>query len=456
MGIQGLASQTFAIPLAAGLQQKADERAMQPPGLLLAKDVQFDEIGGLQPRRPYQEIGSGAMSNVRRVVNNGAERVALTKTACTRGRRRSAPGSRRARISRSRSTRPRVFTSAGDQVDADRAELDGIAWYTWVEAGYAYFAAIDVETGAVAMSPVTYGNGADRAPRLVALATKVLWIYQNSGQMYFGVLEPADPGATPPFAHGHHLGHRHNAKYDVCQVGSQRHRDLACKRTTTTSYSLVTITAGRRRHDHDEGARLHWCDRRQRRADGRAGAGDPRERHERRGRPDHDQRLRRRVHEPGDRHDADQRRGGHLGVPSLGAGQRRLSLLRLLGVGSDQRRRLGLVQLEQLGLDRQHARRGGRVQAPVGAASSRVRSRAARSTCGARSSVRRSSTRSARRRRCSRRTSCCATTASLTAKAVMNSAGAGAAASRTTATAGSRAARTSAMGPMRSRRSPVA
>jgi hypothetical protein len=42
-----------------------------------------------------------------------------------------------------------MFTSPGDQVDADRAELDGIAWYTWVEAGCAYIAAVDVETGAV-------------------------------------------------------------------------------------------------------------------------------------------------------------------------------------------------------------------------------------------------------------------------------------------------------------------
>jgi hypothetical protein len=73
------------------------------------------------------------------------------------------------------------------------------------------------------MSPVTFGAGNDRAPRLVALATKVLWIIQQSGQLYVAVLDPANPSATPSFGTILTSGIGSTAKYDVCQVGTRRH-----------------------------------------------------------------------------------------------------------------------------------------------------------------------------------------------------------------------------------------
>jgi hypothetical protein len=85
MGIRGLDWQTISVPLAAGLQQKADVRAMQPPGLLIAKEVQFDEIGGLQLRHPYADIGTaiyggGALTGIRKIIADGGELLAFTET----------------------------------------------------------------------------------------------------------------------------------------------------------------------------------------------------------------------------------------------------------------------------------------------------------------------------------------------------------------------------------------
>ncbi len=46
------------IPIAAGLSQKGDVRAAQPPKLDLARDIQFDEVGGVQTRLPYVALAN--------------------------------------------------------------------------------------------------------------------------------------------------------------------------------------------------------------------------------------------------------------------------------------------------------------------------------------------------------------------------------------------------------------
>ena len=47
MGIRGLQYQTINVPLAAGLSQKTDDRALQPPGLVV------DAALGVEPVRDY-------------------------------------------------------------------------------------------------------------------------------------------------------------------------------------------------------------------------------------------------------------------------------------------------------------------------------------------------------------------------------------------------------------------
>lgn len=45
------------VPFSAGLQQKHDPRSLQEPYLDIARDVEFDNIGGLQTRKPFFQLG---------------------------------------------------------------------------------------------------------------------------------------------------------------------------------------------------------------------------------------------------------------------------------------------------------------------------------------------------------------------------------------------------------------
>jgi hypothetical protein len=86
--MQGLDWQTVQLPLAAGINQKMDSRALQPPELTRAVDVQFEELGGLQTRKPFGVsagalaiVGGGSINvaDVRRFCQNGDELLLFTK-----------------------------------------------------------------------------------------------------------------------------------------------------------------------------------------------------------------------------------------------------------------------------------------------------------------------------------------------------------------------------------------
>lgn len=246
MAIRGLDWQTVQVPLAAGLQTKVDVRAMQPPGLLVAKDVQFDEVGGLQTRYPYSAVGAG-LTNIRRIVNNGSEIVAFTKTGVYSWSEALGEWVSKGTHLAVKVDETGVFATSGDQLDADRAELDGVIIYSWIDSDTGlYVAAVDKETGSVLLSPLVVQLGALRA-RLVALTTKVLLVYMDGGtNLMANALDPADPGAA--ILDGLEVtalgsGISSTCFYDVVRVGSTDTAILAARRTTTTSYSLLTIDA---------------------------------------------------------------------------------------------------------------------------------------------------------------------------------------------------------------------
>jgi hypothetical protein len=339
-----------------------------------------------------------------------------------------------------------VFTSAGDQVDADRAELDGVAWYTWVESTAARTSRPStVETGAVRcrrrrlrrrQRPCAAAGGAERR--------RCCWIYQGSGQLYVVVLDPRTRAprhrSTRP-----HVGHRRDR--EVRRVPGRRADTamIACKRTTTTSYSIATITAAGLvttttvARDctgaiavsvEPTGAQVQVI-----RANGTNVQGDlitiagfvdvytrRRSARRRRTRPRSSRRATARC-----------RTAACIAATPFGRRTRPAPAARL-------------VQLEQLGQHRQHARhRGRRLQAPLGASRARVRPQRRDLRVGR--VLRRVRVRPVRLADALQSTYfLLRDDGFLAAKAVTNTAGAGAAASRTTATAGSRAARTSAAG----------
>ncbi len=247
MSARGLQSLEVRIPLGVGLQQKNDPRSLPLPGLTICKDVQFDEIGGLQTRYPYAEIGTGQLSSVRRVIGNGPEKIAMTSTglyswSSTLGTWVSKGTHLAVKIDEAAK-----FTTAGDQIDHDRAELGGVVIHSWIDSdGFLYIAAEDAETGAVTLSPLQVLGGAVRA-RLVALTTKVLLVYMDgSTNLMVNALDPTDPGAA--ILDGLEIaalsaGISSSCLYDVVRIGSTDTAIIAARRTTTTSYSLLTVDA---------------------------------------------------------------------------------------------------------------------------------------------------------------------------------------------------------------------
>lgn len=237
---------TVQIPLSEGLDQKADQRASSPPHMDLLRNAKWEEVGGIQTRRPYASLGvaistGGALTNIRRIVENGAELLCFTKDSLYSWNPTQSWWVLKATHLAAKIAEQTVFADAGDQVDADRAELNGTVFYSWTGSARSYVAAVNKATGAVMLPPTLFSPTGGRA-RLVPLATKVLLFFEEAGACYAWSFDPAAPdvpGATTVLA----SGIASTAQYDICQVGTSDTAILAMTRTVTTSYSLVTITA---------------------------------------------------------------------------------------------------------------------------------------------------------------------------------------------------------------------
>lgn len=250
MGIGGLQWQTIQVPLAAGLQLGDDPRAMQPPGLLIAKDLMFDEAGGVQTRYPFASIGAsihggGTLSGVRRLTAHGSELVVFTTTGVYSWSDTLTAWVLKGTHLAVKVDETDLSGSAGDQLDADRAELNGTIFYSWIEeGGVGYYKAVDKETGTVLQSRRQFSAGASRA-RLVALTTKVLLVFADGiTGLYAYALDPAAPtaalGSSTTVLNSGIAG---SPKYDIVRVASTDTAIIGCARTVTTSYSLLTVTA---------------------------------------------------------------------------------------------------------------------------------------------------------------------------------------------------------------------
>lgn len=249
MGVAGIQWQTVNLPFAAGLQQKADDRARPQPFLDICNDAQFDELGGTQPRLPFATtagavFGGGTISGARRIVRNGNETVLFTSDSVYAWNAQLAKWVLRGThlaISVDETTR---FATAGDQIEGDRAELNGTVVYAWNEGGVVFAAALDKTTGAVLMAPFSI-IAASQRPRLVALATKIMFFVEaNATGLLAYALDPADPSAALVGGTSVTVAAAavFNSYYDVVKVDSQDLVVGVYRRDTTTSYSVFTVT----------------------------------------------------------------------------------------------------------------------------------------------------------------------------------------------------------------------
>ncbi len=257
--MQGLDWQTVHIPLMGGVNQKADDRALQPPALQIAKDVQFDEHGGLQTRRPFSQFGvdlatGGTVTDWRRIMRNGDELLAFTKDALISWDDRTSKWVRRATHLAVSIDERSVYTTTGDQVDGDRAEMSGLVLFAWTEGTSVFVAAHDRATGGVFMAPTAVTGTATR-PRLVALTTKILLFFHTGTDGAPGSLVtiPIDPAVSNPTTLASTItgstttvlaSPDFGSFYDVSRIGATDVAVVGARRVTTTSYTIAKVTAG--------------------------------------------------------------------------------------------------------------------------------------------------------------------------------------------------------------------
>ena len=161
-----LRSSSITIPFSGGLQQKGDHRLQQPPALDKCVDAEFDDVGGLRTRKPYSALGvnilgGGTLSNIRKIIAADGELLCFTKdTLYSWDSAASAWVSKATHLAvKTRESAPSCATSSDDQSYGDRAELNGVAFYAWVNQNmHTSYAALDVATGAILIAPTVLAS----------------------------------------------------------------------------------------------------------------------------------------------------------------------------------------------------------------------------------------------------------------------------------------------------------
>lgn len=192
------------MPLAAGLNTRADPRALRAPSLSICRNAQFDELGGLQTRYPYAAmpsgiVGGGSISSVRSLSVNGDELLAFTQERLYSFSQRDQAWVDKGLHLAAKTAETSAFARTADQVFADAAEVSGVRVVVWQEQPGAaatsdvMIAATDTVTGAVLLEPQVLYPDATR-PRVVALQStfKVYVVALAGTQFRQGIIDPAD------------------------------------------------------------------------------------------------------------------------------------------------------------------------------------------------------------------------------------------------------------------------
>jgi hypothetical protein len=275
--MNGLNWQTWNMRFTAGLNQKADPRTLEAPELTIAKNIEFDRVGGIQTRKPFDaaqsSISTGTtIANARHIVPNGNERLLFTKDSLySWNASLSKWVLKGTHLAVKVDERP-VFVTTGEQIDADRAELNGTIIYTWTEtvgaSSLGYVAAVDKTTNSVLMSPTRIVGTASRM-RVTALATKILLtFYDGVNGLYAYALDPAAPATALAGSSTTVTNVNYGTYYDIVKVPERGHRSV-CRAAKPDGRLHGRHDHGRpHRHEEHEGAHLLGPDRAVGRPDG--------------------------------------------------------------------------------------------------------------------------------------------------------------------------------------------
>ncbi len=176
-----LPRQLKEIDFTSGLNTKGDRRA-QPEQLLdVAVNVEFDDIGGLRCRFPFDNVrtalvGGGTLANARNVAMLGDQLLCFTVDSLYSWSATEAGWVRVGTHLAADVAESAQFQRPADQVQCDRAQLGNVVLYTWAEGNQVYAAARDALSDAVLCPPTAINavNAITNSPRVVALQTRFL------------------------------------------------------------------------------------------------------------------------------------------------------------------------------------------------------------------------------------------------------------------------------------------
>lgn len=241
------------INFAFGLNTKGDQRAQPEQLLEIATNVEFDDLGGLRCRFPYDAVrtnilGGGTIANARKLAINGDELVLFTIDSVYSWSARDSAWVLKGTHLAVKLDEATSFATNSDQIDSDRAELSGAVIFAWTDTNKVYVAAKDKTTGDVIMAPTAIpgapGATATR-PRLVALGTKIMLAWHNGtdaapGAIYGLALNPASI-ATSLAAAATVLVAASAAYYDITRVIGADQAVFAAR--LAPDYRVGTVTA---------------------------------------------------------------------------------------------------------------------------------------------------------------------------------------------------------------------
>lgn len=244
---RGLNWQTVQMTLGIGLESKQDVRA-STGSMDIARDVWFDELKGVQVRRPMVAMtnaiqGGGALANCRRLDTVGSELLVSTVDSMYSWNAQLQVWVLRGTNLAVNVTEHATFTTTGDQIDSDRAELNGTIVDVWVEGTQVFAAAADKATGSVLVSPTVVTSGVVSRPRIVALGTRLLlFVFNNSNGLEVRSIDPASPstgiaGSGMTVISG-------IVVYDVVKAGTQDLCVGAASLIGGTQYVAFSLTPG--------------------------------------------------------------------------------------------------------------------------------------------------------------------------------------------------------------------
>lgn len=241
MAYDGLQWEVKNIAFRTGLLQKADDRARPSVFLDIARDVAFDELGGIQTRIPFLAMsnlifGGGTLANCRMLAVVNDELCVFTDTAIYSWNEQIDKWVLRSTHLAISVDEKTAMASPGDQFNCDRAELNGTLMYAWTEGSGTYISAIDKVTGSLLMPPTLLGAGIVR-PRLVAASTRIIGFCVSGTDLLYAIFDPANPVAASFAA----LFSSVTGVYDVVRIEGQDGVIGAYQRVVTTSYTAFTV-----------------------------------------------------------------------------------------------------------------------------------------------------------------------------------------------------------------------